>query len=161
MANGLFPKGQVFSGARARFSVDGKIIGYATNCTGSEDIQYEPLEVLDHLQVVEFVPVAYRVTFTASRVRLIGDGAGVAGSMRGPLDIFPKLGQDDSQLLTNILALVLRDMACQIEDTVTGKIFMNLEQIVVPTRNFAITPRGIVGEDMTILGIRMKDEVEA
>jgi hypothetical protein len=158
-----FPKGHVFSGARARFSIAGKAIGYATNCTGSEEIQYEPVEVLDHIQVAEFVPVGYRVTFSASRVRLMGTQAGI-DSLRG-LGVFPNLGSDDSSFLENILNLIQAgDMNCQIEDSNpqgAAKIFMQLEQVVIASHNWAITPRGIVGEDINFLGVRMKDDNEA
>lgn len=153
------PKGLVFTGARARFSIDGKPIGYATNCTGSEEITYEPVQVLDHIQTVEFVPTGYNVTFTASRVRLIGDSAGIAGSLRGPLDVFPKLGNDDAEFLRNILDL--GDMVAQLEDSISGKIFMNLEQVKISSHNWTVNARGIVGEDMTFVAVRMRDEAEA
>jgi hypothetical protein len=153
------PKGNVFSGARARFSIDTKIVGFATNCTGSEEIQYEPVQVLDHIQTVEFVAVGYTVTFSASRVRLIGNAADIHGSLRGPMNAFPKLGQHDGDFLLNILNLA--DLQCQIEDTVSGKIFMQLEQVKVASHNWAITPRGIVGEDINFVAVRMKDEAEA
>lgn len=152
------PKGQVFSGARARFSIDTKIVGFATNCTGSEEIQYDPLQVLDHIQTIEFVPIGYSVTFSASRVRLIGDAADIHGSLRGPMNAFPKLGQSDSDFLLNILNLA--DLQCQIEDTVSGKIFMQLEQVKIASHNWAITPRGIVGQDINFVAVRMKDEAE-
>jgi len=147
------PKGLVFTGARARFSVDSKIIGYATNCAGSEEITYEPVQVLDHIQTVEFVPTGYNVTFTASRVRLIGR------SLRsGDLDVFPKLGNDDAEFLRNILDLA--DMNAQIEDTISQSIFMQLEQVKIQSHNWTVTARGIVGEDITFVAVRMRDETE-
>ncbi len=147
------PKGLVFTGARARFSVDSKIIGYATNCAGSEEITYEPVQVLDHIQTVEFVPTGYNVTFTASRVRLMGR------SLRsGNLGVFPKLGNDDSEFLRNILDLA--DMNAQIEDTISQDIFMQLEQVKIQSHNWTVTARGIVGEDITFVAVRMRDETE-
>ena len=80
------PKGNVFTGARARFIIEGRVIGFATNCSGGEEIRYEPVEVLDNIQVQEYVPVGYTVTFQASRVRLIGR------SVRSPdVNIFPNV----------------------------------------------------------------------
>lgn len=165
MALGSSPRGQIFSGARARFTINGTVIGYATNCTGSEEIMYEPIEVLDHLQVVEFVPVGYRVSFSAGRVRLIGDNVGTNGSLRGQLAAFPRLGQDDQEFLLNILNQ--DDLQCQIEDSVgtandaKAKIFMRLEHVRVASRNWSITPRGVVGEDVGFVAVRMLDEIEA
>lgn len=151
---GPLPKGLVFTGARARFSVDGKPIGFATNCTGSETIQYEPVNVLDNIQTVEFVPVGYETTFQASRVRLIGD------PLRGPAkDMFPKLGSNAQEFLQNILAL--GDMVAQIEDSITGQIFMNLEQVKIASHNWTVGARGIVGEDINFVAVRMRDEAEA
>lgn len=148
------PKGLVFTGARARFSVDGKIIGYATNCSGSEEITYEPIQVLDHIQTVEFVPTGYNVSFTASRVRLI------TRSLKSPsLNIFPKVGVDDAEHLRNILDM--GDMDALIEDSRTGERFMELEQLKVASHNWTITARGIVGEDITFVAIRMRDEADA
>ncbi len=136
----------------------GHVVGYATNCTGSEEIIYEPVEVLDHIQVVEFVPVGYRVTFSASRVRLIGDAAGDAGSLRGTIAAFPPYGEgdDDQAFLLNILNQ--DDLNCQIEDVVSQKIFMRMEHVRVASHNWAVTPRGIVGEDINFVGVRQLDE---
>jgi hypothetical protein len=44
-------KGKLFTGARARFSVDGKICGYARNVSGTEEIEYFAVEVLDNIRV--------------------------------------------------------------------------------------------------------------
>jgi hypothetical protein len=151
---GPLPKGLVFTGARARFSVDGKPIGFATNCSGSEEIQYEAVNVLDHIQTVEFVPIGYTVSFQASRVRLIGD------PLRGPAkDMFPKLGANSQEFLQNILNLA--DMVAQIEDSITGQIFMNLEQVKIASHNWTIGARGVVGEDINFVAVRMRDEAEA
>lgn len=151
---GPLPKGLVFTGARARFSVDGKPIGFATNCSGSEEIQYEPVNVLDNIQTVEFVPIGYSVSFQAGRVRLIGD------PLRGPnKDMFPKLGNNAQEHLENILNL--GDMAAQIEDSITGAIFMNLEQVKIASHSWTVSARGIVGEDINFVAVRMRDEAEA
>ena len=151
---GPLPKGLVFTGARARFSVDGKFIGFATNCTGSEEIQYEPVRVLDNIQVVEHVPVAYSVTFSASRIYLVGD------PLRGPAkDLWPKLGNSPQEHLQNILNL--GELSAQLEDSIQGVIFMNLEQAKISSRNWTVGAVGVVGEDVNFVATRMRDEAEA
>jgi len=150
------PKGDVFTGARARFMVDGRVIGFATNCSGGEEIQYEPVNVLDNIQVQEWVAVGYNVNFQASRVRLINR------SVRSPdINIFPRVGQNPQEHLTNILAAEFSEMNAVIEDTVTGGIFMLLEQVKLQSHNFTVTARGITGEDLTFVAIRMLDEADA
>lgn len=148
------PKNYVFTGARARLSIDGVVVGYAENCSGGEEITYEPIVVLDNIQVAEHVAVGYNVTFTAGRVRLIGE------TLRGPtLSVFPKLGQGPEEHLRNILDL--GELVVQIEDPYTGSIFMILEQAKVASHNWTIGPRSIVGENIVFVAIRMKDESEA
>lgn len=150
------PKGDVFTGARARFVIDNRVIGFATNCSGGEEIRYEPVEVLDNIQVQEFVAVGYTVSFQASRVRLIGR------SVRSPdVNIFPKIGQNPQEHLEGILSAEFAEMNAIIEDTISKEVFMFLEQVKLASYNFNVTARGITGEDMTFVAVRMKDETEA
>lgn len=144
-------KGRVFTGARARLSTNGVRVGFATNCAGSEEIQYDPVEVLDNIEVDEFVPVAYRVTFTSSGIRIIGETIKSQG-------FFPQSGNTTDEHLQNIL--LQGDMVCTIEDTKTSRLMMTLEQVKIASRNFTINARGIVGKDITYVATRMKDESE-
>ena len=144
-------KGRSFTGARARFSIEGRKVGYATNCAGSTEIEYQPIEVLDNIEVEEFVPVAYRVTFTASRVRIVGDSLKSEG-------FFPSSGSTPEEHLQNIL--LQGDMVATIEDSKTGNIMMTLEQVKIQSYNWTLNARGLVGEDITFVAVRMKDESE-
>jgi len=144
-------KGRVFTGARARLSINGRKVGYATNCAGSEEIEYQPVEPLDNIEVEEFVPVAYRVTFTASQVRIIGETLKSQG-------FFPSCGTTPEEHLQNIL--LQGDMVATIEDTKSRRIFMTLEQVKTQSKNWTINARGIVGKDVTFVAVRMRDESE-
>ena len=83
---------RVFSGARARFFFNGTQIAYASGCDGSEEITYEPIQVLDNLPVKEHVPTGYRISFSATIVRTVGSGAStdVAPGSLKEQGIFPK-----------------------------------------------------------------------
>jgi len=144
-------KGRLFTGARARFSIDGVKVGYARNVAVTEEIQYDPVEILDNIEVEEYVPVAYRVTFTASQFRIIGETVKSLG-------YFPNVGQNVNEHLENIL--ISGDLTATVEDTKTGKIFATLEQVKVASHNWTIDARGVVGEDLTFVAIRVKDESE-
>lgn len=144
-------KGRLFTGARARFSIDGVKVGYARNVAVTEEIQYDPVEILDNIEVEEYVPVAYRVTFTASQFRIIGETVKSLG-------YFPNVGANVDEHLENIL--VSGDLTATVEDTKTGKIFSTLEQVKVASHNWTIDARGVVGEDLTFVAIRVKDESE-
>ena len=140
-------KGNLFTGARARFSLDGVKVGFARNVTVREEIQLDPVEVLDNIEVEEYVPVAYRVTFSASIFRIIGD------SIKSR-EWFPKTEEH----LTNILNS--GELTATIEDTRTGDIFATLEQVRLQSHNWTIESRGVVGEDIEFVAIRLKDESE-
>ena len=144
-------KGRIFTGARARFSLNGVRVGYARNVSVSEEISYEPIEVLDNIEVEEFAPVAYRVTFTCSMFRVIGETIKSKGW-------FPLTGGNTEEHLANILTQ--GDMTAIIEDTKTGTVFATLEQVKVQSNNWTIDARGVVGTDLTFSAIRTKDGSE-
>lgn len=144
-------KGRVLTGARSRFSIDGRKVGYATNVNGSEEIEYQPVEVLDNIEVEEFVPVAYRCTLTSSWIRIVAD------TIKSN-QFFPSAGKSPEDHLTNILNQ--GDMVATLEDSKTTKTVMTAEQVKISSRNFAVAARGIVGKDITFVLVRMKDESE-
>lgn len=144
-------KGRVFTGARARFMIEGKKVGYGTNTNGSESITYQPVDVLGNIETEEHVPVGYEVSFNASFVKIVGQTLKSEG-------FFPACGNDSDEHLLNILNQ--GDMVVTIEDKKTNKIIMTLEQVKAASRNFTVAARGIVGKDVNFVGIRMKDESE-
>ena len=144
-------KGRIFTGARARFSINGVKVGYARNVNVSESIEQFPIEVLDNIEVEEHVPVAYRVTFTAGMFRIIGETLKSQGWLA-------KNGQNTSEHLENIL--VSGTMTATIEDTKTGAIFATIEQVKIQDHNWSLDSRGVVGEDVTFVAIRVRDESE-
>ena len=73
-------KTQVFSGARAVFKIEGKVVGYTVGLSGTAAINYQPLNVLGTLAVVEHVPVAYTVEMNSQFARIAGASGGSATS---------------------------------------------------------------------------------
>lgn len=64
--------GKIITGARVRFELAGNVIGFATEVSIEEVVEHQPVEVLDRIEVSEHVPVAYRVSATATLVRIFG-----------------------------------------------------------------------------------------
>ena len=149
-------KQQIITGARARLSIGANVLGFATDVTCSEDVQFEPIRVLDSIHTVEFVPVGYDIGFSASRVRLFGD------SLRGTLEIMPRHGNGTTSNSTTHLRNLLDqgNMSAVIEDTYAGRTFCQIEGVQVTRHNWTVTARGVVGEDIEFVGIRMLDEAE-
>lgn len=134
---------QVFSGARSRFKIDGSVVGFASGVSGSESVDLEPVDVLDLLEVREYVPVAYRATLSAQLFRLIGKSLKQQG-------VFPT----EENILTS------GDLTCTIEDKLTGETMAQFEGCKAQEHSFDITARGIVSENVTFVTIRLRDEFE-
>lgn len=139
----------VFSGARALFAINNQPVAYAGGVSGSESIDYEPVDVLDLLEVKEFVPVAYRATLSAQIFRVIGQ------SLKA-LNIFPAPTQADGGLSI----LTSGDLTCQIQDRLDNKIMAQFQNCKCSEHSFDVTARGITSENVTFVTIRMKDEFE-
>ena len=144
-------KGLIFSGARARMLIDGVPFGFALIVSGSEEIQWDPLEVLNNLEVQEHVPIAYRVTLSASKVWVIRETLKSQGFM-------PKGGSSSVERLRNLLNQ--SDLTVLIEDSQTGEFFYVYEQVKVATHNWTIQAKAIVNQDVTFVAIRAKDSSE-
>lgn len=133
----------VLSGARSLFKVDGTIVGFAGGVSGSEQIEYEPVDVLDLLEVREFVPVAYRCTLSAQIFRVVGQSLKKLG-------IFPQ----EANILTS------GDLTCTVTDILTGNTVAQFEACKCSEHAFDITARGIVSENVNFVTIRLKDEFD-
>lgn len=144
-------KGKVFTGARARFSINGTKVGWATNVSGSEEVRYEPVEVLGNVEVQEHAPVGYSCQLSAGSVRIVGKTLKSSG-------FFPKTGQDPDEHLKNILTS--GDLTCQVEDSQTHTIVAKYDQVRVTSHNWSVNARGVVGEDVSFVAIRAMDESE-
>lgn len=139
--------GKVFSGARARFKLDGVSVLYSSDVSYGEEIQYDPVEVIDLLEVAEFVPVAYRVSFSAQHVRVVGNPI----KKRDGVVIFPRL----KDIITS------GDLTGSIEDNVTGQVLATIQRVKCSRYNARIGARGIVLTDCEFVAIRIVDESEA
>lgn len=138
-------RGMVFTGARARFSLDGVPIAYALRVNYSEEITYEEVEPLDQFDVAEHVPTAYRVTLSAQLVRIIKNGI----KLHEGLGIMPTL----ERILDN------KEMTGTIEDPKTGTILANIQRVKCASYQLGVG-KGIVMMDTTFKAIRIRDESE-
>lgn len=161
----------VFSGARAIFKVNDTKVAFASGVDGSEEVMYEAVDVLDNIEVAEYVPVGYRVTFncavfrTVKGVRASGpissEGPrlpeeGELGSVKTPsIGLFPRSTGTPSEILTN------GTMSATITDRLSQTTLYRLEEVKAQTLNFSITARGIVGQNVSFNAIRMRSEDDA
>ena len=157
-----------FSGARCIFKVQDQKVAFASGCDGTEEILYEAVDVLDRIEVAEYVPVGYRVTFNCNVFRTIqkrsvitGVGTvgantpeeGTLGSLKyDTIGIFPRSTGNPSNILTN------GALNASITDRLTDTVLYKLEEVKAQTLNFSITARGIDGQNVSFNAIRMRSE---
>jgi len=136
---------EVFSGARARFRFADVTVGYAAGVSGEETVDYEPVEVLDLLEVREHVPVAYRCSLSAQIFRVVGDSLKRQG-------IFPK---PENIITSNALSAALEDRG------ITGNTIALFTGVRTAGHTWDTTARSIVSENVNFVAIRVKDEFES
>ncbi len=142
-------KGRVLHGARARFIIQGVQVGYARSVSVTEELEYQPMDVLDNIEVEENVAVSYRVRFTASIFRIVGETLKKAGW-------FPKIGKDAQEHMSNILST--GDLVAVVEDTKTNQPIATLLQCKIASHNWTVEKGTITGEDVEFVAIRVRDE---
>ena len=140
---------KVISGARIIAAIDGKIMVWGTNVSFGEEIQYEAAEVLDHLEIKEWVPVGYRVSLSAGLFRTIGTGPG-EGDVKQQGFMPRNAGTPNAILLADPIDMVLLDR-------VTNTRVIAIEGVKLSTYNIAITPRGLLGTDVGFVAIRARN----
>lgn len=143
---------KTFSGARAIFYYNGTPVAYASGCNGSEEIIFEPIDVLDHIETMEFVPVGYRVTFGATIFRTIAQGSSskdAPGSLKEQ-GIFPKF----KDILTK------EGVDAFIQDVLTGKTVFLVTETKAQRYDFSVTARGVMAQNMSFVAKRIMDESE-
>lgn len=138
--------GQVFSGARARLLINNTPVMYCSQVSYGEEIQYDPVETLDLLEVAEFVPVRYRATFTAQHVRIVNNPI----KNRDGVVIFPSLKD----------ILTAGDLNGAVVDNVTDKVLAKIQRVKCSRYTVQVGATGIVLVDTEFVAIRVKDESE-
>ncbi len=154
MANALplGPGTRIFSGARAIFAFNGEVIGFATGVSGSEDIGMEEGAVIGRLDVVEHIPVSYRVTLSCSVFRTISrKQSPTSGSSPGSLKeqrIFPRFDE----------ILKVEGVDCAIYDELSKKAIYLYQGVKCASHSFNIGARAVTMENVTFVALKLKDE---
>jgi len=151
------PKGKVITGSRVKLQLAGHSVGYATIASYVETLTYDPVAVLDQMEIAEHVPVAYDVAFTASRVFMSVDT--LKSMTAGNGTVFPKFGTDSATFLNNILKVgTSGEMTAQIVDQKGGTL-VQLLGVKVTSHNLTFGARAVVGEDVSFVAIRALDKL--
>lgn len=145
-------RGEIITGPRARLSIDGKKVGWATNVSWTERIEYEEVEVLDNIRVQEHAPVRYRVSVSLGEIVISSKTLKSQG-------FFPRTGQSSEAHLREIL--ILGALVATVEDTSgSGPPLATFEDFRVAEQTVSITAGGVAGRDVTAVAISVRDQSE-
>lgn len=131
------------TGARAIFRLDSNQIAYASNVSYNENIQYEPVNVLDRLDVVEHAEVGYTVDFQCQNFRIPNQSVKQLGIMSRLQDI-----------------LTQGELTAEVIDRNTGAILLLMTGVKLQARQTTVDARGMMTETWTFVGRRAIDEQE-
>lgn len=142
----------VLSGCRIVGTVGGVGLVWGTNVNFGEEIQFEPAETIDYLEVREWVAVGYRANLSAGLFRTVGSGVG-EGSLKKQKLMAQNKGTPNEILTKQPMDLVLVERINQVP-------VIQLEGVQLASYNIAVTPRGLLGTDVNFVCLRAKDEAE-
>jgi len=132
---------RTFAGSRARFVVQGRKFAYAGGVSGEETVDLEPVDVMDMVEVLEYVPVGYRSNFTVNLFRVIGSSLKNQG-------IYPT----QNNILTS------GEVNASVEDKITDRVAYLFQRCRANTKNFDFSARSLVTETLSMFAIRVLDE---
>jgi hypothetical protein len=129
------------TGSRAIFRLGGNKVAFASNCSYNENIQYEPVNVLDRLDVVEHAEVGYTVDLQCQNFRI------PAASVK-QLGIMSRF----SQILTQ------GELTAEVIDKNTGEVLLLMTGVKLQARQTTVDARGVMTETWSFVGRRAEDE---
>lgn len=159
------PASQVFTGARALLKIGNDAIGYCLGVSGNTAINYQPLQAIGHLEVLEHVPVAYTVEMQANMSRLAGftrlspgttfprSTAAIEGTSDSP-QVMPAFGTDGLAILQT------GELTVTIYDRVTQKTIYTISGVKCAQKNWDIQGGGAVAENCTFVARIMNEDGE-
>jgi hypothetical protein len=134
----------VMTGARAIFRLGGTQIAYASNVSYNENIQLEPVNVLDEISVKEHAEVGYTVDMQCQTFR-------VENKSVKQLGIMPNLG--------NILTQ--GGLTAEIIDRNSSAVILLMEGVKLQARQTTVDARGLMTETWQFVGVKSSDEAGA
>lgn len=158
----------IFTGARAILKLASAAVGYVVNCAGTTGINYQPLNILAHLESIEHTPTSYTVEMTASLARVatvtrLASGAqanfpntisGVDAGVDSP-QVMAAFGTDGTAILTS------GELQADIIDRVIGgDALYTVKGVKCSQKAWEIAAGGMVAENCTFVARIMNEANE-
>lgn len=137
---------KTLTGARGVLKINGQPIALATGCSFNESINYEPIHVLDLLEVEEFCEVSYDASFSCETMRVMGGSPTQQG-------IFPHV---------DLLSVLNQpELICELYDVITNQLIVRVEGIKPNGNSFDVRAGAAVANNLTFVCKRILDVSEA
>lgn len=133
------------TGARARISIEGRIVAICMSVSYSEQYQIDPVEPLGQLEAAELLEIAYRVSGSIGISRLVGQPA----KLRDGVRIFPTIEEAINQPEKTLL----------VEDKITGTPLARIQRVKFTTNDNSHTKAHSI-TNLSFTGIYIRDESE-
>ncbi len=138
-----YQRGAIFTGARCIFSIKGQKVGFASQVTIQEQIQHEPITVLDNVFIEEAAPVGVTVSFTAQFFRLVGASLKKFG-------FWPAAD--------HVSVITMGELDATVRDHVTQQTIAYLQGCRCVSRTLETNARGISGQNTEWVCRKLVDE---
>ena len=132
---------RVFTGSKAIFRLAGVQVANASNVSYNENIQLEPINVLDEIATVEHAEVGYSCDIQCQTFR-------VANESVKQLGLMPRL----SQILTQ------GELTAEVVDRISSAVILLMEGVKLQSRATTIDARGVATETWSFVGRKASDE---
>ena len=144
--------GEMMHGARARFTIEGKLVAMATGVSVREIQQIQRGKTLDSIRTDELVVVDYEVSIEIDMIRAVGKSPVAQG-------LFPKKGKTPDEHLRNIVNHP--QMVAVIEDRITGKRLETISGLMGESYNRSYRRTQISESSCSFQAIVSTDEAES
>jgi hypothetical protein len=136
----------IYTGARAIFKLAGQSVATATGVDVSSNIAYDPVRVLDMLEVYEFAETQYNASMSCSTVKMIGASATQLG-------FFPHV---------DLMSILLQpELVAELYDNVTRQLVCVVEGVKPENNTFSVNAGQVVANNLTFVCKRVRDVSEA
>lgn len=143
---------EIFTGPRAKFTIDGTVVALGRSITVMDDYRYEPVEVLNNIEVLGHEPVGYTCSMRCQQILQVGQTL-------EDLGFKAKKGSSPQDHLANLLALPA--MVGQVEDDPSDTIVRRVFGVKLASDDFSVDARGMASGDISFVATRSKSASEA
>jgi hypothetical protein len=154
----------VITGAKAKITINGAVVGYATGISIAENTLNGRVESLGYIDSREIVPISRNVQVMATMIRIFDAYIGAAGN--GVPSVFG--GDTDDNGFVNTATVVSRSIEDRTRD-VLNKAYFDIQiidssssdnKVIYTVKNCKISSQNIVVDRASLMGVQVMMDAE-